>query len=83
MTTSSAGVAHGIAYVLAKDPSEAYRILRNDLDERDIGFSTDRELDRIELIADNAEYPLCGTRVYVAPAEKSVGWCKTHDAKRT
>ncbi len=67
MTTSSNGVAHGIAYVLAKDPSEAYRILRKDLDERDIGFATDRALDRIELIAEDTEYPQCGTRMYVAP----------------
>ena len=43
MTTSSTGVAHGIAYVLAVDPSEAYRIVRDDLNKRDLGFTKDRE----------------------------------------
>lgn len=65
MTTSSTGVAHGIAYVLAVDPSEAYRIVRDDLNKRDLGFTKDRELDRIELLAENVEYPQRGTRVYV------------------
>jgi len=64
MTTSSTGVAHGISYVLAADPTEAYLTVRTNLDKRDIGFDKDRELDRIELIAENVDYPDCGTRVY-------------------
>lgn len=64
MTTSSTGVAHGISYVMAEDPGKAYRLVRADMDERDLGFDRDRELDRIELIAEDTEYPQCGTRVY-------------------
>ncbi len=64
MTTSSAGVAHGIAYVLAGNPAEAYEIVLDDLNKRDIGFYKERALDRVELLAENVEYPQCGTRVY-------------------
>ena len=64
MTTSYTGCANGIAYVLADGPTEAYEKVRASLEERNLGFPKDRELDRIELIAENADYPDCGARVY-------------------
>ncbi len=64
MTTSSTGVAHGISYVLAGDPTDAYETVRTNLDRRDLGSDKDRELACIELIAENVDYPDCGTRVY-------------------
>jgi hypothetical protein len=43
---------HGIAYVVAIDPAEAYKKLRASLDERKLGFTKERELDKIELLAE-------------------------------
>ena len=51
---------HGIAYVVATDPSEAYKKVRSSLDERKLGFQKDRELDKIELLAEVGNYPECG-----------------------
>ena len=52
-------------YVVAKDTGEAYRIVRSDLDKRDYGFSNDREMKNIELLAEDALYPECDTRLYI------------------
>lgn len=61
----SGTTAHGIAYVIAKDAGEAYKILRDDLDKRDLGFSSDRAMDTVELIAQNTEAPECGIKLYI------------------
>lgn len=52
MTYNSTGVAHGIAFVVAKNPDEAYKKLRANLDERKLGFTHERELDKIILVAE-------------------------------
>ena len=52
-------------FVVAADPQEAYRIVRNDLDKRDYGFRKDREMKAIELLAEDAQYPECDIRLYV------------------
>jgi len=57
--------AYGIAYVVADNPNEAYQILRTSLNKRDLGFSHEREMESIELIAEQADYPECGTALYV------------------
>lgn len=36
--------SHGVAYVVALDPEAAYRIVRNGLEHRDLGFFKDREI---------------------------------------
>lgn len=64
MTYSSTGTAHGVAYVIAENPSEAYKKLRDDLDKRDLGYTKDRALDKVELIAEAGNYPDCGTALY-------------------
>lgn len=56
MTSSSITMIHGINYVVASDPTTAYNKVRKHLDENDIGFSSDRELDKIELIASSKDY---------------------------
>lgn len=43
-------------YVAAQHPTEAYSKVRDYLDCRDYGLLRDRELERIELIAQNSEY---------------------------
>ena len=67
MTTDCMGTqtAHGIAYVVAENPDEAYRKVRERLDGRNLGFPKDRELDKIELIAAEGDYPMCGMTLYV------------------
>jgi hypothetical protein len=57
-------VSHGIAYVIAEDPAEAYAKLRTYLDMKDFGFDQDRELEKIELLAEDAGYPDCGSRLF-------------------
>ena len=56
--------AHGIAHIIAPDPTTAYKILRKSLDERGLGLTRERELHSIELIASASEYPDCGIRLY-------------------
>lgn len=56
---------NGVAYVVADDPAKAYEKVRADLNNRDIGFPSDRELSKIELLAQDAEYPDCKTRLYL------------------
>jgi len=65
MQLSIAGTtAHGKAYVVAPDPSSAYKILRKSLDKRDLGSAKERELYSVELIATSSAYPDCGIRLY-------------------
>jgi hypothetical protein len=45
-----------ISYVVAKDPTEAYEKVRTFFSGEDIGFRSDRELDSIELIAEQGRY---------------------------
>jgi len=56
MTYNSTGVAYGLSYVIAENPDEAYKKVRKFLDDNNLGFSEDRELDKIELIADSYRY---------------------------
>lgn len=53
------------SYVVAEHPTEAYEKVRKYLDENDLCFKSQRELLNIELIADSAKYPDCGTRLYL------------------
>ena len=67
MTYSIAGSGnvHGRAYVIAEDPQAAYAKLRAYLDKKDLGFTHERELASVELIADASEYPSCGTQLFL------------------
>lgn len=57
-------VAHGIAYVVAEDAAEAYKKLRSSLDKRKLGFSKEREMEKVELLAAEGDYPECGYALY-------------------
>ncbi len=63
--TIPASPTYGVAYVVAEDPGEAYAKVRQALEKRDVGFSSDREMDRIELLAEESEYPACGKVLYI------------------
>jgi len=58
------GVTYGIAYVVAEDAAKAYQRVRDALDESNIGFKQEREMQKVELIAEETEYPACGFRLY-------------------
>jgi hypothetical protein len=61
----ASSTAHGIAYVVAANPDEAYQMVRRHLDKSGLGFEYERELESVELMADEGEYPKCGHRLYV------------------
>ena len=65
MKINSTGVAYGVSYVIAEDPYSAYQKVKDFLDDNDIGFSKDREMDSVELIADSKQYNDCGTILYL------------------
>lgn len=65
MTYNSTGVAYGSSYVIAENTDEAYQKVRMFLDENDLGFSKDRELDKVELIADSYRYTDVGCLLYL------------------
>ena len=52
----SGSVSRGINYVIAENTNEAYKKVRKYLDEKDLGFSGDRALDKIEVIAEEYQY---------------------------
>ena len=52
--------AHGLGYVLAENAGDAYKKMRAALDKADVGSDRDRALDKIELLAEEGEYPECG-----------------------
>jgi hypothetical protein len=65
MTVTSTGVVYGVSYVVAQDPTSAYLKVKKFLDTNDIGFSKERELFSVELIADSNIYPDCGTLLHL------------------
>jgi len=65
MTYSSTGVVYGVSYAIAENPDQAYQKVKKFLDEKDLGFSKDRALDKIELIAENYQYTDCGCILYI------------------
>ena len=56
---------HGKAYVLANDPKEAADKLLNYVNENKFGFSHERELKSVQLIAEDVLYPNCGMRLFL------------------
>jgi len=65
MTINSTGAAYGVSYVIADNCDEAYQKVRKFLDENDLGFTKDRELDRVELIADSYRYTGTGCLLHL------------------
>lgn len=61
----NSGTAWGIAYVVAENTDVAYNKVKEYLDKKDIGFSGDRVLDKIELIAEDVDYPGSGIKLYL------------------
>lgn len=65
MTFCASGTCYGISYVVAKDPTEAVSKVQAYLNNKDLGFREDRELDKVELLAEQGDYPACHTQLYL------------------
>jgi len=65
MTYSAVGVVYGKSYVVAENTDAAYEKVRIFLDDNGIGFSKDRVLNTITLIAGSEEFPACSTKLYL------------------
>lgn len=53
------------SHVIAPDASTAYQSVRHELDRIDYGFSKDRELLSVELVAEDYEYTETGSRLFL------------------
>ena len=65
MTYITTGVVEGISYVVATGAEEAYQKVKKRLDDKNYGFSEDRELDKVELLASTYEYTDTKTLLYL------------------
>ena len=63
MQTNSTGAPHGINYVLATNPSEAEKKVVQFLEENDLGFKSERQVIRIDLLASAEKYPSAPNRI--------------------
>ena len=63
--TGSYPISWGESYVVADNPNEAYEKVRTFLNSNDIGFTKDRELRAIEMIADSERYASHPIRLYI------------------
>jgi hypothetical protein len=58
------GVDYKLSYVVADDAEAAYRAVRSKLDKADYGFTKDRELAKVELLAEDYDYTDTQTRLF-------------------
>lgn len=65
MRFTSTGTVYGVNYVVAKDAEEAYQKVKKFLDNKDIGFTKDRVLESIELLAEETNYTGTGYMLYL------------------
>ena len=63
--SSSISTKYNESYVVANDSNEAYLKVRSFLDRNDIGFVNQRELDSVQLLAEDTQYPECKTILFV------------------
>ena len=56
LSYSVTGVAYNTSYVIAESADSAYNIVKTFLDKNGIGYPKERELDKVELIAENYMY---------------------------
>ena len=56
---------YGFTYVVAKNTDTAYEMVKAYLDKEELGFSKERELESIELLAEEIPYPDCQTMLFI------------------
>lgn len=52
-------------YVISEDSHAAYSKVLSFLNDKNIGFQQERELETIKLIAEDCEYPNCGQMLFL------------------
>jgi hypothetical protein len=57
----------GVSYVVALSTDEAYKQVRDYLEKKDWGFNQDRELEMVELIAEDYEYTNLSHKLFISP----------------
>ena len=65
MLGSIISTAYGHPYVVADDPTEALEKVQDYLDKKDLGFTSDREMVSIELLAEEEDYPECHIQLFL------------------
>jgi hypothetical protein len=65
MHNNGVSTAYGRPFVVAKDPAEALKNVQDYLNEKNLGFLREREIDRIELLAEEGKYPTCGIQLFL------------------
>ena len=65
MKYSLTGTVYGISYVVAENSEIAYSKVKEFLNKNDYGFSSDREMESIELLAEDNQYSLIRTMLYL------------------
>lgn len=59
------GTIYGMPYVVANDSAEALKKVQEYIQKRDLGFECEREMESIELLAEEGDYPKCGVQLYL------------------
>lgn len=59
------GTKYGCPFVVAENPAEALEKVQKYLDEKKLGFPFEREMDKIELLAEVGNYPNCKVQLFL------------------
>ena len=59
------GVNYKSSYVVAENADKAYLTVRSHLDEKDYGFTRDREMESVELLAEDSDYAESLVRLFL------------------
>lgn len=65
MKSSATGTAYGCPYVVAASADEALKKVQDYVREKDLGFHDEREMERIELLAEVGDYPKCKIQLFL------------------
>jgi len=63
--TTGTGIKYGESYVIARDCQKAYDMIKRFLETEGIGFAKDRELESVELLAEDDKYNDCGHILFI------------------
>ena len=65
LSSNAVSVGESGSYVVANDPTEAYLKVKRELDRKNYGFTRERELDRVEFIAEAYDYTNAPNKLYL------------------
>ena len=71
LSGSGIDTAYGKPYVVADNPTDALNKVLDYLNKEDIGFRGDREMDTIELLAEEGDYPNCRVQLFICTGENT------------